>query len=441
MLIRKRYIHALLGLFLTGVCVLMPRMGFSQSADEYRETLYDMVALAYQANEIGIFPANESLIDLAITEVLQLSDEQIENLFIHSLPLPEMERLIDDAQAQIDAFHTIKTQRSSIDIPEIDVEPSNCSSATGAAYLAALGIEKTFKAIIAAINYECLQEVAGVNDALVCIVPAVTALLAEEASVSVEFCLDEIRAAKGRAILELDQNVGAYLNEFIDDTTLSSRATQDSVDALQSDVTTTLSTLDDIEVDLDAGFTTLNSDFDIALSDLTALSDDLTDLIAIAADIQFRTQENQVDIEDVQSRTAELQSSTEEIRTDSQSIISLVDDLQASSDSLFLGIDNRFAQIEADAIAAVLANPGAAAAEYALPQFAGGQLETAREVVIQAVNDLQGLGLGDTSAALQLITLGDRAYNAQNYVAAYNAFAQAYRVLTTSGFTAERAKR
>ena len=433
MLTRKLCIHALLGLLLTAVCVMLPRTGLSQTADEYRETLFDVIGLLDQVSVIDGFQVNDHSINLAIAELIQLTDEEIQDLFVDALPLPELERLIENAQAEIDTYYAQIAQRSSIDIPDVDVDPSFCASTTGAQYFVALAIEKAVKAIFAALKFECLQEVLGENSALLCVAAAVEVLLAEETTEFAQFCRDEIRAAKGRAILELDQNIGAYLNEFVDDTTTSSRATQDSVDDLQVDVTTTLSDIDSVQSDLDAGFTTLDSDLNTALTDLTALADDLTDLIAAAADIQFRTQENQVDIEDVQTSTADLQSTTDEIRTDTQSIIGLVADLQASTDDLINSIDGSFAQLQDDAIAAVLANPDAAAAEYALPQSAGGQLEIAREVVIQAVNDLQSLGLGNTSAALQLISQGDQAYNTQNYVAAYNAFAEAYRVLTTVG--------
>lgn len=433
MLTRKRCIYASLGLVLTAMCVMLPRTGLSQSADDYRETMFDVIGLLDQVSVIDGFHVNQHSIDLAITELIQLSDQEIEDVFVNALPLSELEHLIQEAQAEIDTYNAQIAKSSSIDIPDVDVDPSFCSSTTGAQYFVALAIEKAVKAIFAALKFECLQEVLGENGALLCVAAAVEVLLAEETTEFAQFCRDEIRAAKGRAILELDQNVGAYLNEFIDDTTTSSRATQDSVDDLQGDVTTALVDIDDTQNALDAGFTTLDSDLDTALTDLTALADDLTDLIAAAADIQFRTQENQVDIEDVQSSTAELQSTTEEIRIDTQSIIALVDDLQTSTDHLIDGVGDRFTQLQEDAIAAVLANPDAAAAEYALPQSAGGQLETAREVVIQAVIDLQLLGLGNTSAALKLISQGDQAYNTQNYVAAYNAFAEAYRVLTTAG--------
>lgn len=404
---------------------------YAQSAQEYRQTLFGFINLLEQVNELNGFTVNQPALELAIDELAQLSDDDVQNLLADALPLDELQRLLSDAQSEVNEFQALSVPAiRTIDIPDVDVSPSFCSNTTAAAYFAALSVEKVIKAIFSALKFECLQTVLGENGALLCLAAAIEVIIAEEATELGQFCRDEIRAGKGEAILDLDRNIGAHLNEFIDDTTSSSRATQDSLDDVQADVTTAISNIDVIQSDLDTGFSTIDNDLSTASSDLSILATDLTDIISIADDIQFRVQENQVNIEDVQTRTADLQESTDEIRTDTQSIISTVSDLQASTDGLLDGLRADFNQINQDIIAAALSNPDVVVAEYALPLTSGGQLETAREIVIQAIISLQALGLGNTDAALALVNQGDVAYNLQDYVEAYNLFAQAYQSLT-----------
>ncbi len=402
----------------------------AQSAPEYRQVLFDVVSLLQQASSTTIPLYDQALIELIKLEVEQLSDEQILALFANSIPLDELEQLVARGQLDVSAFTSIALR--TIDIPEIDVEPSSCASTTAATYFALLATQKVLKGIFSALKFECQQTLLGENGALACLAPALLVIDAETATDLAQFCRDEQRAAKGEAILELDRNIGEHLNEFVDDTTTSSRATQDSLDDVQADVATAMTDIDSIQSELDDGFSTIQSDISNTLADLSALTIDLTDLIALASDIQFRVQVNQVDIEDVQTRTADLQESTDEIRTDTQSIIDDVSALQTSADLVLANLDNGFDQINQDAIAAALSNPDVAVAEYALPEAAGGQLETAREIVIQAILALDSLGLGDTSAALVLLAQADQAYNSQDYVTAYSLFALAYQSLSSA---------
>lgn len=428
---RLRRLSTMLGFLLMFAGSAITFNSNAQSAPEYRQVLFDLVSLLQQASTTTIPLYDQSLLELINLEVEQLSDQQILVLFANAIPLTELEQLLAQAQLDVTAFTNI-AQRT-IDIPEIDVEPSSCASTTAATYFAFLATQKVLKAIFSALKFECQQTLLGENGALACLAPALLVIDAETATDLAQFCRDEQRAAKGEAILELDQNIGAHLNEFVDDTTTSSRATQDSLDAVQGDITTAMTDIDSIQSDLDDGFTTIQSDIDNTLTDLSTLATDLTDLIALADDIQFRVQVNQIDIEDVQTRTADLQESTDEIRTDTQSIIDSMTTLQASADVVLTDLDSGFDQINQDAIAAALSNPNFGIAEYALPEAAGGQLETAREVVIQAILALDSLALGDTSTALMLLAQGDQAYNSQDYITAYNFFALAYQSLSSAG--------
>ena len=100
-----------------------------------------------------------------------------------------------------------------------------------------------------------------------------------------------------------------------------------------------------------------------------------------------------------------------------------------AADAVVDEFNERFNQLERDRIAAALAQAGVFVADYTMPASSGGQLETAREVVIQAINDLSSLGLANTVVAQNLLTQGDVQYNSQNYLQAYGLYAQAYQAL------------
>lgn len=414
----------------------------AQSIQEYRQTLYELTTLLEDTVAVTGRTENLAAAQLAFGKLQQLSDEELQDILAANLSLADFQQAVADARTDIDAA-LLEQQRqqsqpppaqtrsdSVIDIPSVEVEPSFCDYATGAIAFIELAVAKIAGAILSRTEFTCLQSVAGENGAAVCIALSIVDNTARLAYDNAEFCRNEQRAAEGEAILELEQNIGAHLNTFIDDVTLSSRATQDSVDDLQTDIDTTTTSIDTIQDELDTGFTTIDNDLETALGDLDTLEADLTDLIALASDIQFRVQENQVDIEDVQTRTADLEDSTDEIRTDTQSIISTVSTLQTTVTALQSTLTDGYVQINRDAIAQALNEPNYSVPEYALPASAGGQLEEAREVLVQAIIELQGLGIGNTADALALLAQGDQAYNQQDYLGAYQLFAQAYQALT-----------
>lgn len=424
-------------------CLLsVPLSSNAQTADDYRQTLIGFANLLEQTAAHSGRNDHLSAIELALDQLEQLPDDTLLGAFGQSMPLSDLQQLLTDLRGEMDrAVHeasatpdtrSTSTRSTTIEIPEVTVEPSFCEYATGTIAGIELLASKVLKQIFAATEFTCLQTIAGTNLAAACASVAVLSVTAELSYLNAEFCLAEQRAAKGETILDLDRNIGEFLNVYIDDTTASSRATQDSVNTLQGDITTNMASINTIQSELNTGFTTVEADLNDALDELTALNSALTDLIAEADDIQFRVQANQVDIEDVQTRTADLQESTEEVRTDTQSIISSVGGLQTTADSLLSSLDNGFEQINQDAIAAALSNAAFGVAEYALPEAAGGQLEDAREVLIQAILALDNLGLGNTTTALTLLAQGDQFYNQQDYVSAYNLFAQAYQSLAAT---------
>ncbi len=414
----------------------------AQSAAEYRSAYTDLIELIELSSELS---GRTELLDSAAhvqSQLQSLSDDELLALNAGDDSLVELQQLINTYHDEIihllqtplpPAVNTRAADDGGIDIPNVNVEPGFCDYATGAIAFSELAVSKLAGAALAAKEFTCLESVDGVNGALLCVVLSFAKNTADLLYENAKFCRDQQRAAKGETSLELTQNIGRYLNIFVDDVTTSSRATQDSVDDLQTDVDTSMTSISSIQDELDTGFTTIDANLDTSLSDLDTLLADMTDLASIAADIQLRVQENQIDIEDVQTTTADLQESTEEIRTDTQSIISSVASIQDDLDSVSSDLNSGYGQVNQDTIAAALTRPGFVVPEYALPAAAGGQLETAREIVIQAVLALQNLNLGDTGTALSLVALGDVAYNNSEYLTAYELFAQAYQSLVDFG--------
>lgn len=415
----------------------------AQEPLSYREALLTALTLIQDTQALNEQSVQGANIELALQELEHLTDAELEELINPSLSLAEVNALLEDAQfyyehardsrsssGSNDQVRSDTVRSTEIDIPSIDVTPSYCANTTGAAYVAALAVQKTIQLIFAAIKFECQQTLLGENGALACLAPDLLKIAAETEVELGEFCLNQQRAAKGEASLDLERNIGEHLNTYIDETTTSSRASQDSLDDLQDDVTSMLSDLDTTQNDLDSYFITVNADLNTVLSDLEELDEEITELIALADDIQFRVEENEAEAEDVEERTADLQESTTEIRTDTQSIISTISDIQSSADAVVDVFDDRFTQLERDRIAAVLAQSGVFVADYTVPASSGGQLETAREVLIQAITDLSSLGLGNVTLAQNLLAQGDVQYNSQNYLQAYGLYAQAYQSLS-----------
>ncbi|GAB4194751.1 MAG: hypothetical protein Tsb002_26590 [Wenzhouxiangellaceae bacterium] len=416
---------------------LVPASVHAQSADEYRQMIYGLADLIIEIGGVNGRVDHLTSVELAISRLEQLPDEVLLQTIGRSVPITDIQAQLANLQTELVQAEDLLSQQQrpadtrsdGIEIPDVTVDPSFCEYATGTIAVIELAAWKVLKEIFAATEFTCLQTIAGTNLAAACASIAVLTVTAELSYTNAEFCLNEQRAAKGETILDLDRNIGAYLNTFIDDTTTSSRASQDSADTLQADVETALTTIGAIRSDLDSGLATIDSDLSDALSSLSDLDSSLTDLTAVADDIQFRVQANQVDIEDVQTRTADLEDSSDEIRTDTQSIISSVNSISQDAGAVSIVLQSGYQQLNRDAIAAALSSVDVGVAEYALPESAGGQLEEAREVLIQSILALDNLNLGDTAAANALLVQGDLAYNQQDYIGAYRLFAQAYQAL------------
>lgn len=417
-------------------------------AEDYRNTLNGFVELTeHLYDATGLMDESDlSKFDKAYAEIDALPDEFILQHITPSNSLDDLNDILFDLQQQDTPEEHFTSTRElvtthgnasasdldAIDIPDVETDIGFCIDVSGplagslnATYEVLSGIDK-------AAEYSCLQQALGESLSLVCTPLSIAAAVAEFAYREADFCRNEVRAAKGEAILQLERNIGAYLNTVVDQVPLSSRSTQTSVDQVTTDVIAADESIDSAQQSVDNNFMLVSNDIESALARLDQLSINLTNLIAESNDIQFRTQVNQVNVEDIQIRIADLQASSSEIREDTENLIATMLSLQSSANDLTTDIEDGFATVNRDDIASALSNSSFVIPLLATPAVEGGQLEEAREVVIEAITIVDTLGAGDTGAALSLLVQGDQAYNNQTYLTAYTFFAEAYRSLTTT---------
>lgn len=318
-----------------------------------------------------------------------------------------------------------------IDFPEPETSVAACESVSASVGLGLLIEVFTIKEILTAATWECLETVLGENDASACTLANIINETAEAEYRAAEACLTEQRDSYLDAILETEENIADHLSDFVDATT-SSRASQSSLDDAQDDLNTAVDDLGTLQSTLESDLISIESDLDESLDDLTALASDLNSLAAMAADIQFRAQVNQVDIEDADERAADVQESTVEIRDDTQQAISDLTTFQSQLDTLNTINDDGLAQQQRSALVAALADSTLQIIRFQLPASTGGALEESREVVSQTIQAFALIG-NDISTAQSLFDQGDQAFNSQDYLGAYRFYAQAYQSLTSSG--------
>ncbi|MCG8464768.1 MAG: hypothetical protein MI750_07950 [Xanthomonadales bacterium] len=318
-----------------------------------------------------------------------------------------------------------------IEFPDPETSIAACASISASEGLGLLIEVFTIKEILTAATWECLETVLGENDASACTLANIINETAEAEYRAAEACLTEQRDSYLDAILETEENIADHLSDFVDATT-SSRASQSSLDDAQDDLNTAVDDLDTLQSTLESDLISIESDLDESLDDLTALASDLNSLAAMAADIQFRAQVNQVDIEDADERAADVQESTVEIRDDTQQAISDLTTFQSQLDTLNTVNDDGLAQQQRSALVAALADSTLQIIRFQLPASTGGALEESREVVSQTIQAFALIG-NDISTAQSLFDQGDQAFNSQDYLGAYRFYAQAYQSLTSSG--------
>lgn len=430
-------IHFFIRISLTTACLLMfcttvPTNAYTQESsvadpEAYRQVLLDIVDVADSVTaQMQLSSYRNSLAKL-VTDIDLLTTAQLEFITQYAPPAALLQNRIDTVQRAL-AEDGVSVRQ--IEFPEPETTIAACESISSTEGFDSLVSFYTAREILVALTFPCLESVAGENDATACTAFKVIDAALEAVNKGVQSCLQEQRDAYLDAILETEENIADHLESFVDATT-SSRATQDSVDDMQSDVTSGLGLLTTLRSDLDTDLLTLEDDMDDVIDDLDNLISDAIDLASIASDIQFRVQENQVDIEDAQTRAADAQETAEEIRTDTQSIISAIETLQTDFDGFTATLSSGLEGSRQAALIAALANENTRIVRFQLPNAVGGELEQIRELVIQTLTAFNSIGL-DTKASSILLTQGDIAYNQGQYLDAYRFFAEAYRTLTAN---------
>jgi predicted nucleic acid-binding Zn-ribbon protein len=283
------------------------------------------------------------------------------------------------------------------------------------------------KSVLAAAKWPCIQTTVGANGAALC-----TALSVETEATETEyelesFCLGAQRDATMTAVAQTQQNVADFLNERAD-VTVTSRATQISLDALQAtldSLQTRLNNLRDAMVGDDGA---IEQGLDDILDDATRLAAQLAALADDIQNIRFRVEVTQVNIIDAQDRLADVQGQAIELaeevtqlRTHLQTIHSGLTTAQSAQQTAAREQRDR-------SLAAALGDPDRVVIRYRLPVANGGELERSREILIRALISYEALG-ADTAAARALLLSGDNAYNQGQPLDAYDFFARAYRLL------------
>jgi hypothetical protein len=230
-------------------------------------------------------------------------------------------------------------------------------------------------------------------------------------------------------VLDLTRGIGDHLNTFVDEVTLTSRASQAALDIAQSDLDEIQSDTQDIQAALDSGYSQLDSQSAALMAAVSDLGNDLTGLASLLDDINFRSSVNIAFLDDASLRVADLQQRAQDVEGDVESITALVADVNTAGTELSAVLETEWSRQQRDRIAADLGNTQASNPEHALPFSAGGELELAREIVINTIFSLQTLGSVDTSQALNLVGQADVSYNAGQYPQAYQLFKQAYQSL------------
>lgn len=315
-----------------------------------------------------------------------------------------------------------------IDQPEPEVEIEACEVITPQQAEGFFGTMVGLEAILAAIKWECEEDVGDFNSALACVGPEIAAQTARHAYEFAEFCLAEKRAATGGAILETTRNVADFLDDELK-MSVEERATQDSVDELADALDAARDVIDAIDDET----MTLDGKADQMLGNQADQRQRLIALEARAAELLFRLQILQADVDDVDQRTSDTEQIADEIRADTLAIRNELDVLRAELDQLAQRMETAFATAENDRIATALLE-NRPVVRYRMPFAQGGILEQVRELVIQAIAAEQAAG-GTVADANKLLNQGNAAFNAGDYRTAWSRYAEAYRrIATGTGF-------
>jgi hypothetical protein len=395
----------------------------------YRDALLAAVDLRDQAlRSSGREPPESEALRRAIVAA---SPDALATLSPYFPPAAELQARIARARANLEAAIKVRPQRRAAAAKDIvfpDPSPlSGCVDAGASAAHAMFEAWSISKSVLAAAKWPCIQTTVGANGAALC-----TALSVETEATETEyelesFCLGAQRDATMTAVAQTQQNVADFLNERAD-VTVTSRATQISLDALQAtldSLQTRLNNLRDAMVGDDGA---IAQGLDDILDDAAGLAAQLAALADDIQNIRFRVEVTQVNIIDAQDRLADVQGQAIELaeeatqlRTHLQTIHSGLTTAQSAQQTAAREQRDR-------SLAAALGDPDRVVIRYRLPVANGGELERSREILIRALISYEALG-ADTAAARALLLSGDNAYNQGQPLDAYDFFARAYRLL------------
>lgn len=393
----------------------------------YRTTLLELFDTAGEILFVAD-PNSAEAIAASVDQLDQVTEEQFQTVFIESLPQEQLDQHLLDLAPHLAAVRNLD-EMDGIDIPTITVEPSECESANPGVALGAQTVASIFEIIVGSQKFICLQEVLGENFALACTAFDIVRATASSVAQGENFCLAQKNLARNKAMLDLTQGIGEHLNTFVDETTLTSRASQDALDAAQNDFNDIQSDTQDIQSSLDSGYAQLDAQTSALTMAIADLGNDLNGLASLLNDISFRSTVNLAFLDDASERVADLQERASDIQTDVETILTMVGSANETGSQLSTVLQNEWTRQQRDRIAADLGNTNANNPGHALPSSAGGELELAREIVINAIFGLQALGGVDTSEALSLVGAADDSYNTGQYAKAYLTLKQAYQSL------------
>lgn len=409
----------------------------SSDSAPYRDTLLAAIELRDQAiRSSGRAPADSESLRRVI---MAATPDVLATLTPHLPPAGELHARLERARMTLDSANNVHSRNPAalakdITFPEPD-PLSECADASASAAHAMLEAWSVSSEVLAAAKWACLQTEVGLNGAAFCTGLAIETEALETEYELESFCLGAQRDATMAAAAQTQQNVADFLNERAD-TTLSSRATQVSVDNLQTTLASLQTRLNNLRAALNGDGGAIALGLSNILDDAAALATQLETLSAAIQNVRFRIQVTQINIVDAQGRLADAQAqmasvlgAAAQLRTHLLVIQSEL--IRAQSAQQIAAREQRDRSL-----AAALGDPDRVVIRYRLPVANGGELERSREILIRALAAYETLG-ADTSAARALLVTGDTAYNQGRPLDAYDAFAHAYRLLLGAQMTTQ----
>lgn len=340
-------------------------------------------------------------------------------------------RMIDDVQLSliVHAMSSGRVQEPGLEViqfPEPDIPPA-CEAITPELGLDLFVVAAELRDILAAAKWLCLESVAGNNAAAACIAANIAKVLAEFAFEGSELCLAIQRSAVQKAVLKTEGNVAEHLNDFVD-AKVSSRASQSSLDELQTDVTQELDDLNSLATSLATDISDLGADLTDTQNSISSLLSATIDMTTVSQNIRLKTLVTHAEVGEADDLAADAQQTLATIRNHAQQIAASVHKLQGSINGLNTAAGTRIERELEASLGRAMADPNFNIIRYKLPASMGGELERSREVLVRVMLAFDGIG-EDTTMAARYLDMGDDQFNAGRYLSAYGDYSLAYRML------------